>query len=63
MRALTALSLIGGAIGATLLLLTDDRTFSKIVPWLLLAATILFAVGPILLSKLKNCLLYTSRCV
>ena len=54
LRALTALSLIGGATGATLLLLTDDRTFSRIVPWLLLAATILFAVGPMLLSKLKN---------
>ena len=54
LRALTALSLIGGATGATLLLLTDDRTFSRIVPWLLLAATFLFAVGPMLLSKLKN---------
>ena len=50
LRALTALSLIGGATGATLLLLTDDRTFSRIVPWLLLAATFLFAVGPMLLA-------------
>ncbi|MEO8250284.1 MAG: sulfite exporter TauE/SafE family protein [Burkholderiales bacterium] len=54
LRALIALSLIGGAMGAALLLVTDDRTFSKIVPWLLLLATILFAVGPMLLRKLKG---------
>lgn len=54
LRTLTALSLIGGAIGATLLLLTDNRTFGKIVPWLLLVATILFAVSPMLLSKVKQ---------
>lgn len=54
LRTLTALSLIGGATGATLLLLTDDRTFSRIVPWLLLAATMLFAVGPMLLGKAKK---------
>ena len=54
LRALTALSLIGGAIGATLLLLTDDRSFGRIVPWLLLAATMLFAVGPMLLSKVTS---------
>lgn len=54
LRTLTALSLVGGAIGATLLLLTGDRTFGKIVPWLLLAATILFAAGPILLGRINN---------
>jgi uncharacterized membrane protein YfcA len=54
LRTLTILSLIGGAIGAALLLVTDDKTFSKIVPWLLLLATILFAVGPLLLRKLKG---------
>lgn len=54
LRTLIVLSLIGGAIGAALLLVTDDKTFSKIVPWLLLLATILFAVGPLLLRKLKD---------
>lgn len=54
LRRLTVLSLIGGAIGAAMLLVTDDRTFSRIVPWLLLLATILFAVGPMLLRKLKD---------
>lgn len=54
LRSLTALSLAGGALGAALLLVTDDRTFSKIVPWLLLLATLLFAVGPLLLRRLKG---------
>lgn len=52
--ALAALSLVGGAIGAALLLVTDDKTFSKMVPWLLLLATLLFATGPLLLRKLKS---------
>jgi hypothetical protein len=38
-------SLIGGAIGATLLLLTSDKTFRQVAPWLLLFATLLFAFG------------------
>ena len=42
MPMLILLSLAGGAIGATLLLVTEDRTFNKIVPWLLLLATLLF---------------------
>lgn len=54
LRTLTVLSLLGGATGAALLLVTDNKTFSQIVPWLLLLATILFAVGPILLRKLKD---------
>lgn len=41
-----ALSLIGGAGGAALLLLTPNDTFRRVVPWLLLAATALFAFGP-----------------
>jgi len=43
---LALLSLVGGAAGAALLLVTDDRTFRILIPWLLLAATALFAVGP-----------------
>jgi len=38
-------SLIGGAAGAWLLLITSDRTFRQIAPWLLLFATLLFAFG------------------
>jgi len=37
---------VGGLIGAALLLVTPARVFSGIVPWLLLLATALFALGP-----------------
>ena len=37
---------LGGLIGAGLLLLTPARVFSGLVPWLLLLATALFAAGP-----------------
>ena len=37
---------LGGLIGAALLLITPARLFSGIVPWLLLVATTLFALGP-----------------
>ena len=37
---------IGGLIGAGLLLLTPAKLFAGIVPWLLLLATALFALGP-----------------
>jgi uncharacterized membrane protein YfcA len=40
---LSVLSLIGGAIGALLLLRTSDATFARMIPWLLLAATLIFA--------------------
>ena len=46
MRAVVVLALIGGSAGAALLLVTPDATFMKIIPWLLLAATALFAFGP-----------------
>lgn len=36
-------SFIGGAGGSLLLLVTSDAAFSKLVPWLLLFATLLFA--------------------
>jgi uncharacterized protein len=44
-RALFALSLIGGAAGAGLLLLTQPAFFGKLVPWLVLFATGMFAWG------------------
>lgn len=46
MARLVVLSLIGGAVGAGLLLVTSNDTFSIVVPWLLLVATLLFALGP-----------------
>lgn len=42
-------SLLGGVIGALLLLVTPAKRFEQIVPWLILGATTLFmAQGPIL---------------
>ena len=45
LRAWLVVSLAGGLIGAWLLLVTSDRTFRQIAPWLLLFATLLFAFG------------------
>lgn len=54
MRILVLLSLTGGSLGAALLLMTEDRTFNQIVPWLLLLATSLFAAGPTLLVRVRG---------
>lgn len=48
------ISVLGGALGAYLLILTDPTVFKVIVPWLLLVATSLFALGPPLLARLKK---------
>ena len=50
---LALLGLVGGAGGAVLLLVTSDRTFLALVPWLLLSATLLFALSPRLLAWLR----------
>src|SRR5580693_8485672 len=39
-------SLAGGITGALLLLYTPQRTFDSVIPWLMLAAALLFAFGP-----------------
>src|SRR6266496_2272710 len=43
--ALIAVSLLGGLVGAKLLLETPEATFGSLLPWLLLFATVLFAFG------------------
>jgi hypothetical protein len=40
---LSVVALLGGAAGGLLLLITQDATFAKLIPWLLLVATLLFA--------------------
>jgi uncharacterized membrane protein YfcA len=45
LRMLIILSLIGGVIGAVLLLLTPSNVFARMVPWLVLFATTAFAWG------------------
>jgi hypothetical protein len=44
-RALVVISLIGGALGAGLLLVTPPTFFARLVPWLVLFATAVFAWG------------------
>ena len=51
---------VGGLAGAGLLLITPARVFSGIVPWLLLLATALFALGP-RLSRLGGGIGQTGR--
>ncbi len=51
---MAVLSVAGGAAGAMLLLVTDDRTFRVLIPWLLLAATAMFAAGPALVRRMRS---------
>lgn len=44
----------GAIIGAWLLTVTDDKTFKVLVPWLLLAATLMFAFGPLVQKWTKR---------
>jgi uncharacterized protein len=47
---LVLIGLGGGVAGAALLLATPDRAFLVVVPWLLLLATLMFALSPRLLG-------------
>ena len=49
--ALSIVSVIGAIAGSLLLLSLDNPSFRQIVPWLLLAATVIFAAGPWLKPK------------
>ncbi|HCL65779.1 MAG TPA: hypothetical protein DIC56_13260 [Rhizobium sp.] len=51
---LAAISAIGALAGALLLLSLDNPSFARMVPWLLLAATLVFAAGPWLKPKALN---------
>lgn len=48
---LAAVSIVGAFLGALILLALDNPSFRAMVPWLLLAATALFAAGPWLKPK------------
>ncbi|RTZ44592.1 sulfite exporter TauE/SafE family protein [Candidimonas sp. SYP-B2681] len=51
LRELVCLAGIGGAIGAFLLTQTNDNLLRAVVPWMMLAATMLFIVGPIWITR------------
>jgi uncharacterized protein len=51
---LATISLAGGLIGGLLLLVTPQTVFSRIVPWLILFATSIFAAGSFLPAGTKK---------
>jgi uncharacterized protein len=51
--AMLGLSIAGAILGATLLLITPEPAFKRMIPWLLLFATLLFAASP-LLARLRD---------
>jgi uncharacterized protein len=46
-------SLLGGAVGAWLLLRTPPSRFAALVPWLVLGATALFAIQPVVMRRIQ----------
>jgi uncharacterized protein len=52
--ALIGMAVLGGLLGALLLLVTPKEVFSTLVPWLLLFATVIFAAGPLLMRYLAG---------
>lgn len=44
--AFAIISIVGSSIGSLVLLKLDNKSFAALVPWLLIAATALFAAGP-----------------
>ncbi|HEY7983424.1 MAG TPA: sulfite exporter TauE/SafE family protein [Ktedonobacterales bacterium] len=48
------IGVVGGLLGAVLLLHTPSRTFALVLPFLLLLATLLFAFGPRLTARLRQ---------
>jgi uncharacterized membrane protein YfcA len=53
-RAMLGVSVVGGISGALLLLLTPQRLFDGVIPWLLLTATVAFAFAPKLTPLLQR---------
>lgn len=49
-----ALSVVGGAIGAALLITINEQLFTRTIPWLLLFATLLFLFGSHLSRRLEK---------
>lgn len=53
-RPMMAANFAGGAAGALLLLFTPQRAFDSAIPWLMLTASLLFALGPRVGPALKK---------
>lgn len=48
---LALLAVAGGGLGAMILLISSEQAFSRLIPWLILFATIAFLVGPWLVQR------------
>ena len=53
-KVLVAISLVGGALGACLLLATPASFFAHLVPWLVLFATCVFGWGSFIRNPKEN---------
>lgn len=60
-RELIVISLIGGAVGAGLLLLTPNSFFERLVPFLVLVATAIFAWGSFVRKQVDDAQMHLSR--
>ncbi|HUH37164.1 MAG TPA: sulfite exporter TauE/SafE family protein [Spongiibacteraceae bacterium] len=49
--AVLSLAALGGCLGAAILLVSGERLFARLIPWLILFATAAFVVGPWLLQR------------
>lgn len=56
-KMLAIISLVGGFFGAILLLVTSEQFFEKLVPFLLLGATLVFAAGMVMPQRSEKQLL------
>jgi uncharacterized protein len=54
LKALFAISVVGGGVGAVVLLITPSAFFSRLLPWLVLFATAIFAWGSFFRKKTKT---------
>ena len=51
--AMSAASLVGGGVGALALLRTSNTLFVRLIPWLMLVATLLFSFGGHITTRLR----------
>lgn len=51
LKNLILIALIGGSIGAGILLTTSEQVFATLIPWLILLATAAFIIGPWLIKR------------
>jgi uncharacterized protein len=51
---LLSISLVGGVVGGVLLVRTSDTSFMRLLPWLMLAATVTFTFGERLQQRLHH---------